>query len=247
MRVLDLDLDFFVSPIATWQSDFGPRLPDDAYDVWEINDVKAFLESQCQLSQNKKVKGKIVCHHHEAFFYLRELIIIGKLRVPFELVHIDAHADLGLGDAGWKYLTTEVLHKDLRDRMYPKVGNEYLGPGNYLAFAVACRWISELVFVRHSNAVDDLMAMHFKDFNVNSGFLQLKKYDPHELEQPLLSMDLTQLQPLDLEPCVPMKSIPVSEYFNSQPFDFAVISWSPGFTPPKADRILEYIRSYLIV
>jgi hypothetical protein len=31
------------------------------------------------------------------------------IKVPFELVHIDAHADLGLGDYSYKYIMIELL------------------------------------------------------------------------------------------------------------------------------------------
>lgn len=245
MRVLDIDLDFFVDPIAYWRSDYGARLSDKEYSVWEVKELENFLENKCKLSKTHKVKGTIVKHHHDAFYYLRDLIQKNELKVPFEIVHIDAHADLGLGDSGYIYVMTKLLHRPVEKRMNPKRGREGLTAGNYLVFLVACRWVSKIVFVRHPKADDDFNWIHFKDFDVSSNIIQLKKCSPDAIEQ-LLYRETTKLIYQDLEPEVPIEIVSLTDYVNCEPFDYVVVSRSPGYTPPKADKLLDVIKEYII-
>jgi hypothetical protein len=139
-RVLDIDLDFFLNDVHYFSQN-NCRLSSEDYKPWSADKVVAFLENNCGINRQNKIRGKIVTHHQEAFFYWRQLVINRDIKVPFDVVHIDAHADLGLGDAGWVYLMGELLHKKLNERIYPKEGSKGLNAGNYLAFAIACRWV----------------------------------------------------------------------------------------------------------
>jgi len=49
------------------------------------------------------------CDHDEAFFTWRPWLEDGSLVAPFAVVHVDAHADMGLGDAGYVSLMSELL------------------------------------------------------------------------------------------------------------------------------------------
>jgi hypothetical protein len=49
--------------------------------------------------------------------------------------------------------------------------------GNYLAFAVACRWISKITFVTPQKWKEDFLPIHFQNNDPSSNYLQLKKYD----------------------------------------------------------------------
>ena len=95
MRVLNIDLDFFLNDIAYFSHD-KIRLSSDEYRPWSEIELRFFLEHNCGLSQ--PIPGKIIVHHHDAFPFWRSLIEKNQLNYPFELVHIDGHADLGLGD-----------------------------------------------------------------------------------------------------------------------------------------------------
>ena len=243
MRVLDLDLDFFLNGIARWVDDYGPRLDENDYWPWPEVQVRSFLEKRCGLSIQNPIKGRVVEHHHEAFLFWRELIEAQELGVPFQVVHIDAHSDLGLGDAGYFYIMTHLLHQTLTDRMWPDVTQ--LKPGNYLAFAVACRWLGHITFVLHPRwRSGDLMLIHFKDYDPQSGYLQLKKWDP-QLDRFELWNDLQGIPVLEYEPEIPIELVPYSEYLNSSLFDFAVLSQSPGYTPRSSDLLISVIREYL--
>ena len=98
MRILDIDMDYFLKEIPIIISENNTdRIPDEDYQVWSKEEVIDFLENKLGLSKETKIKGKIVIHHNEALYYWRTLIQEKRLFAPFEVVHIDSHADLGLG------------------------------------------------------------------------------------------------------------------------------------------------------
>ena len=185
MRVLDIDLDFFLSDVAYYQSD--GRLDPKYYKPWKEPDVRSFLEQQCGLSKNHLLPSRFIERHHEAFFFWRELIRQGKLQVPFDVIHVDAHSDLGNGDGGHRYLMTDILHRPVADRADPEHGlGKNLNEGNYLSFALGCEWLSSLTYVKNPQSRSDLMYYHFKDFSDMAGKLQLKLAIKTKLELLLL-------------------------------------------------------------
>jgi hypothetical protein len=136
-RILDLDLDAFIYGAEYMRSSDAPRLDADKYPPWDISKVLAFLEPQCLVTG--PLPGFAVKNHGELFFRWRDAIDEGLLVPPFHVTHVDAHADLGGGDAGYVYLLTELLLKPVEERRSPRVGDDGLGDGNYLAFAIANR------------------------------------------------------------------------------------------------------------
>jgi hypothetical protein len=66
------------------------------------------------------------------------------LRAPFHVTHVDAHADLGLRDAGYMHLLSDLLFRTPEHRRDP---GEHLNDGNYLIFAAGCRWLAGLDYV----------------------------------------------------------------------------------------------------
>jgi hypothetical protein len=67
---------------------------------------------------------------------------------------LDLDADLGTGDYGFDYLLTELLGEPPQNRHNPKAGDGGMGDGNFLAFAIANRWIEELTYVIGGRYVD---------------------------------------------------------------------------------------------
>ena len=53
-----------------------------------------------------EIPGKQLTHHHEVFYEARKFIEEGRAKI-FVIDHVDAHADLGLGDLCYKYLFFE--------------------------------------------------------------------------------------------------------------------------------------------
>lgn len=243
MRILDLDLDFFLDEIAHWQNGSG-RLNDQDFTPWTEEVVRAFLEEQCGLSMANKVRGRFVKHHHEAFYFWRELILAGNLEAPFEVVHVDAHSDTGFGDSGFLYVANNLLHLPPQERINP----DQLYAGNYIIKAIACRWVSNIVFVLHPKWNNDIPRFHMKDLKSvsghTSGQFQLKKYDPTLLN--VFTFDqIDDITPLGLEPEVPFSLVEQSRYVEDLPFDYIVLSHSPEYTPPSADALIPIIMEYI--
>lgn len=98
MRVLDIDLDFFVHGVAYYMESAGPRLPDE--------------DSRVEPGQGGSVPGGEVPYLRQAARVgdreprggvplWRAAVRAGQLQAPFHVTHVDAHADVGLGDAGY--------------------------------------------------------------------------------------------------------------------------------------------------
>ena len=58
-----------------------------------VLEQKDFFENNLGLSKNNKIPGRVVVGHNESLFFWEELLEQGKLTDPFEVVHVDSHAD----------------------------------------------------------------------------------------------------------------------------------------------------------
>jgi hypothetical protein len=105
VAILDLDLDFFVSPAHHWVNSHK-RLPEGQFRSASPESVEEFLERQCGLSKSRKIPGRFCVNHDEAFAIWKTWFEGGVITAPFDVYHVDAHADMGLGDSSWTYLLT---------------------------------------------------------------------------------------------------------------------------------------------
>lgn len=240
MKVLDIDLDYFLNDIALHRTDSGNRLSSE-YVPWGESEVRSFLELKCGLSLHRKLKGKIIRHHDESFNIWRDMHLNDEINNGLEVTHIDAHADLGLGDSGWVEIMTDLLHKDVDDRVYPKK----ISCGNYLAYAIACRWIKKLTYVTHPEWSDycDIPWLLMKGFEDSSGAIQLKKYEKGTVPD---VMNIKKIQPLSLEPEVPFNIVSNTDYKTSEQYEYLIIAQSPGYTPKSSDSLLELFKEYML-
>jgi hypothetical protein len=242
-RLLDLDLDFFLDDVEYF-SGGTRRLSDDDFHPWEAVRVQRFLEDRCGLSRDGRIPGRVVTHHYEAFLWWRDLVEVGTLVPPFEVVHVDAHADLGCGDASWSSIMGELLHRPVAERTYPEEGGfTGLNAGNYLAFAAACRWLSKVTYVRNLKSNDDLQYLLFKNNDPQSGLLQLRKCAPESLKD-FLRIQYGSFDVIELEPEIPFSVVSPENFLASGPFAFAVLSQSPSFTPLSSDGLIPVIADY---
>jgi UPF0489 domain len=238
MLLLDLDLDFFMDEVAYLTTVEGERLPEDQYQPWPASEVRRFLEEQCQLSRTARVRGRIVERHDEAFYVIRELVATRELVAPFDLCHVDAHADLGLGDSNWRYIAGAYLERSLEGRRDPP--RDRINETNYLLYVLGCRWLSSLTYVPHtSEAAPQDLPPWWLDFN-NEG-VALQRYSVDTLqawvgEQP---------EPLGLEPRIPFAVVAAGGFRLDRPPDMVVCSRSPEYTPPAADRLVPVVMDYL--
>src|SRR5687767_8284661 len=118
MLVLHIDIDFFVDPVVYYRTDSGPRPSGREYRAEASSSVTSFAETQCLLSAKAPLPGVAVVHNDEVFGALERHRADGLLEMPFEMVHVDAHADLGVGenDLSFERITTDVLHRPIAER-----------------------------------------------------------------------------------------------------------------------------------
>jgi len=157
MWALDIDLDFFLSdccPLAPK----GERPSSNCASPWTEAAVTAFLEGGLGLDARRPVPGRITETHDGALAFWQERMEAGNLTRPFSVVHVDAHADLGIGKPGPGFVLNNVLgippkERDAFSRYYAQ---KQLDEANYLLFALAFRWIDALTLVRDPFSRPDL-------------------------------------------------------------------------------------------
>lgn len=239
LRILDIDLDAFQSDTEHWKSG-KRRLSAKRYVPWTDDQLREFLETRCGLSRKSRIPGRYRTEHDGALEFFEGLHdSCGKL---LHLVHLDGHADLGLGDASWVHLIREWLAKNPFDRRRPPTGSKFCNPGSYLAYAAAARLLASVVYAYPPGGGNDFHAAYFLDNNPRSGFLQLKHFtsiDTMDYEQ------LTADRATSLEPLIPYRALPIGDYQTSDAFDAAFACQSPGFTSKKADKLLYVLAEYI--
>jgi hypothetical protein len=241
LRILDIDIDFFVTEIAYHCDPDGPRLDPNEYPPWDLNLAVRFIEERCLLSQEHPLPGVCVENHGELFWIWRELLELGKLTSPFDLTHVDAHADVGLGDAGYVYIVEELMHLPPEQRNNPNSGFSGLNDGNFLAFACACRWISNFTYVQHPDSDgNDFIACHMKNFDPRADALRFVALEKSHVLNTFFDPEM--VTPVVSDPLIPVRRFLHHEYTTEAPFDFVFVSRTPAFTPPECDDLFELIK-----
>jgi len=231
MRFLDLDLDFFLNENAYYSGYDGGRLSSE-YKPWSVPKVRRFLEHRCSLSPDVPVQGRTVGSHDEVLDFWGTLVESGGLNIPFEVVHIDAHPDLWLGDG--LSMRSEFLCVD-SERGLANLKKKQINSGNYLTFAIAYGWVGSLVWVPLREHLKDLPKW---DADARS-ILRLRK------KKNLESSPIRDLPGIEREHGVPFKIIPWQRFRTRETFDYVALSKSPSFTPPESDRLIVVIERYM--
>jgi hypothetical protein len=243
MRFLDIDLDAFLSPVAHWPE--GGRLDPEYYIPWTEERLRDFLERQCGLTRSSPITGWFVENHDSAFDIMRDLVIGGS--GPLEVVHVDGHADLGMGDPSWVDLIRHVA-KPIADRYYPKRASEGLNLGSWLAYALAAELISDLSYVYPAGYGDDLPPIYFPSGDREAGFIEMKAYTRLGLPMNGSVPDYHKLYTLAPDvalPPVPFKMITLDDYTAQAPFRAGLLCRSPDYTPATSDALIPIIGEYI--
>lgn len=272
-RILDIDMDFFLNDVSHGPTDSTDRLSDEdnQYAPKSREYVISFLEENLGLTKTKRLRGRIVTHHNEAFYYWRDLLESGSLMSPFEVVHVDAHADLGLGSRSWPEIFTKLLALPLVERHIVEKYKNIPPPslGDYLLYAIACRWIAKLEYIVHPTERGSDFLPYIIEYKsprpidydgfsycqgcwegnpVTSCFIQLPHNaidSPFDLNDPRKQADY--IKKAILEPKVPFfirKDYESIKYRHGD-FDIVVFAQSPNYTPVSADFILDIISEYI--
>lgn len=247
MRVLDIDLDYFLdAPVNEQDHSSDSRVTDSGCveSVWSEKRVRSFLENNLGLSKDKKIKGRVFKGHDEALYFWEDLICNEKLETPFSVVHIDSHPDLGYGGLGKCFVLEELILRQLEYRKprYCKDcefdGRFYnIDIGDYLLYGVAFRWFSDIIYCSNPNSDCGAIPTEVLDNKVPDRLLKTTTF--HIKLQPRNDVGFD-------EPRIPLVIIPnIEEVHFDGMFDFASIAQSPNYTPKNADYILDVFREYI--
>ena len=263
MKVLDIDMDYFMTKIAQTPFSVEKRLEEEEYgsSVWPVDKVRQFLEQNLGLSKEHKIPGRIVCGHNEALFFWEELIENGKLREPCDVIHVDSHADLGLGVSSGDFLQSMFLtfpiatRRKIRD--YEFNGRiEEINIGDYLLWAIAYRMISSVTYCANPNGdKNDYLWDTLKDFREEyiwnkpvKNYIQLKFNKDMKMPE-YNSAEEYKKRYLDgaiKDPEIELLIIPTIEDVRfCGDFDYVVLAQSPNYTPESADYIMDIVREYI--
>ena len=235
MLVLDLDLDFFLTDCCPCAE--KGRRPDAACaQPWTEEAVVSYLEHHLGLSALHPIPGIIMETHDCALRYWKDRMDCGALSKPFSVVHVDAHADLGIGKPGPGFVLNNVLGippetRDVFDRYYEQ---KQLDEANYLLFALAFRWINALTLVRQPFSKPDLPPFVRRE-GLRCGLIRLESFVSNLFENRY-----------GAEPSIPLAIYddPFS-YRAQEPFSCAFVAHSPRYAPQTADPLLAVIKRYL--
>lgn len=255
MRILDIDMDYFLKDVPMFISENSKsRLCNEDYTVWTKKEVIEFLEERLGLSNERKIKGKIVVNHHEALYYWHELISKQELSIPFEVVHIDSHADMGLGYPSWTFIMDSLLKLPVCERAdienYKNIFEKYYEPGigDYLLFVLAFRWINKLTYVCNpAESGDDYLWMSMKDGIEPNTKIQLTHNENMRAVDIMSGISASKYYSTAIrEPEVDFEIIREVELVNyNGDFDYITFCISPNYTPASADFIIEIIKEYI--
>ena len=238
MRVLDIDLDFFLAdtcPLA----EKGSRPALTEHEPWPAADVRAFLTERCGLSPARPVPGRVFETHDGALFLWQELLAAGRLAAPFDVTHIDAHSDLGIGRPGPGIVLNGALcqRPETRCDGHAYAARGQLDEANYLLYALAFRWVRRLENVRNPKSKKDMPAeiVSVRDAAGVPTALRLAPPLPELFEK----MN-------GREPEIAYREYPSGADFCAEtPYDFASLAISPRYAPAEADALVAVFREFI--
>lgn len=254
MRILDIDMDYFLKEIPIMISGNSTvRISDDDYLVWSKDEVIDFFENRLGLSKEIKIKEKIVTHHNEALYHWRKLVQEYRLSVPFEVVHIDSHADLGLGYPSWVFILDSLLSVPVEERIkienYGDIFEKYYEPsiGDYLLFALAFRWISKLVYVCNPTDMGNDYVWMILKYGIESNDKIQLAYNKEMKAVEIASNTEKYYATAYREPEVNFEIVRrVEDVSYNGDFDYIIFYVSPNYTLAAADFIIDIMREYIM-
>lgn len=234
MRVLDIDLDFFLEDCCPLAAP-GARPALEGHAPWEPERVEAFLERQCGLSAAAPAPGAVFETHDGALRFWQARLRDGTLTQPFHVTHVDAHSDLGIGYPGPGYVLNGVLPQRVAVRPDPEryAALHELDEANYLLFALAFRWVASLDNVRNDRSRPDVPPEIL--LPGRRDVIRLSSFPARLMER--------ENGP---EPAVPFAVYDDYRTFvAAAPYDFVTLAVSPRYAPAAADALIPVIARYL--
>lgn len=251
MIVLSLDLDFFQSKtvLRSW-GDEGDRPSPDKAEPWEEKQVREYLEACCRLDSHAPVPGVFRSTHDQMVPFLDGLLKQKRLRAPFTMVHVDAHADLGHTDSGWSEVFGKITSAPSNQKI---VLSTKLHEANVVLYCLAYGWIRNLIWVQIAAELDYISTDQVHPFCFRSVY----PFDPPgpPIELPIMTPEVVKRYTgWTLEywtdwqkrtKPVPFTILRPEELKFSRKPDFVFFCHSPKYSVEKTDKLLPTILEYI--
>ncbi len=236
--VLSIDVDAFVDPPVTLPES-GTR-PDEAHHtVARLSEIMAWAKGNLRIVRDVRTPGCVMDEHDEAFRAIRDALGQGLIRAPFRLFNIDAHADLGMGlDGGPLHIFRDVIRRPLEERAANLREGEFCGlsPANWIAYAMANRWIDELVHGAGTGRQLNDVPWFYRS---GEELLQIPPIAMDGID-PINHRNRPPGQIVECdEPCVAFRRQRFDKVQLDEPPDLLLVCRSPAYLPPSGDPIFE--------
>ncbi|MGH3849466.1 MAG: hypothetical protein ACRDRT_07170, partial [Pseudonocardiaceae bacterium] len=143
------------------------------------------------------------------------------------------------------HLMEDILHRPVHERTRPDVGEQGLSEGNWLPFAIACRWPSELTFVFNDDRRSDVFVHHLENNDPEARNIQLKAVPKGEISRRHFELDRVEI--VAREPLVPYREVLWSDFQTVEPYDFICLCRSPDYAPTSADAIYDEVQRRFVM
>jgi hypothetical protein len=189
-------------------------------------------------------------HHLQAFDVLE--MLFRRSGETANLDHVDAHADLGLGDYSFAYLLGDWFSQ--RHTVHgPDRGHHELNSGNWLAFAIASGFVESTLHIRSPTSSSDFVRHYFREDPYQASEIIFRQFEKATFRHPSgwnNSTDYWQhLRSLDSRTEDVVRAgwrvAQQAEYERRSRPDFVMVCQSPQFTPIEADAIIFQLQDYV--
>jgi hypothetical protein len=139
---------------------------------------------------------------------------------------------------------TNLLLEEPAARAYPNPSPDEQGltEGSWLLYAIACRWISDLIYVHLDNdAGPEEFAFILKDLKPGGDAIQLRSIRPAAFSQWSRGGYGDDSDFGNIEPDVPYERRLWREFHAEERYDFLCLTRSPRYAPVTADPLYDLI------
>ena len=260
MKLLDIDLDFFLDEISQCCDSDQDRLPEKSIGVRSETYLRNFLEKHLGLSSLHKLPATLVDSHDRV---LDEIVSLG-FGDRHWVVHVDAHGDMGYNTHAQdrliymakkpmdcrRSISLDVYRNEDCETEY----HDELNEGNYLLYAVFLDLLERIDYVYHeennrwSSGMDlpYLCVPNIEDDRRRT--IKIPRLSEScDLSEPSTRMSFPYRYelPESKSAGVPLALVDPDECSYPGDFDYVFLAQSKKYTPPEADVLLGVFAEYL--
>lgn len=229
--MMDIDFDYCVRPTLARGYANRSRLPSSMY-VWLGADELVTWLRENNLFHPGGFAGAVE-GHEEVLTLWNALVAAGRVKTPFDLIHIDAHPDM-------MDLDNKVI------RLFDEAGSEtstlfqHAKAGDFLQYAVRSGWINRIWMVFPDDEGERIAGLFAQGLSRASAIVN----------KPVKAIARGQKGGADLTVCIGDRLLDVSLHTRAtlpalQRPVATVLTHSPQFVPPGADNEYRRLAKYL--